>query len=112
MRQVVRSDEGGSALSPMPYMTSLVLGGKTKNDTVTSLANGAFAGNSAMTNLIIHADENITVGTGIFAELAGAVEALRNSGDMLTLLYVAYKVKQKWVNSRRGGDCSIRANGV
>ncbi|MCR5750456.1 MAG: hypothetical protein K6G91_00705, partial [Kiritimatiellae bacterium] len=61
------------ALSPMPYMTSLTLGGRTKADTVTNLCAGAFAGNSAMTNLIIHADENITVGTGIFAEHAGRV---------------------------------------
>ena len=71
LRQVVRSDEGGFALSPMPYMTSLVLGGKTKDDTVTSLANGAFAGNSAMTNLTICADADITVGTDIFADHAG-----------------------------------------
>lgn len=61
------------ALSPMPYMTSLTLGGRTKADTVTNLCAGAFAGNSAMTNLIIHADENITVGTDIFAEHAGRV---------------------------------------
>ena len=59
------------ALSPMPYMTSLALGGKTKADTVTNLCDGAFAGNSAMTNLTIHADENIVVGTGIFADHAG-----------------------------------------
>ena len=71
LRKVDRSDEGGSALSPMPYMTSLVLGGKTKDDTVTSLANGAFAGNSAMTNLVIHADAAITVGTDIFASFTG-----------------------------------------
>ena len=61
------------SLSPMPYMTSLTLGGRTKADTVTNLCDGAFAGNSAMTNLIIHADENITVGTGIFAEHAGRI---------------------------------------
>ena len=59
------------AFSPMPYMTSLTLGGKTKADTVTNLCDGAFAGNSAMTNLTIHADENIVVGTGIFADHAG-----------------------------------------
>ena len=55
----------------MPYMTSLVLGGKTRADTVTSLANGAFAGNSAMTNLTICADANITVGTDIFTSFTG-----------------------------------------
>ena len=59
------------SLSPMPYMTSLTLGGKTKADTVTNLCDGAFAGNSAMTNLTICADENIVVGTGIFADHAG-----------------------------------------
>lgn len=71
LRQVVRSDEGGSALSPMPYMTSLVLGGKTQADTVTSLCDGAFAGNSSMTNLTIHSDANLTVGTDIFASFTG-----------------------------------------
>ena len=71
LRKVDRSDDGGSALSPMPYMTSLVLGGKTQADTVTSLANGAFAGNSLMTNLTIHADADITVGTDIFASFTG-----------------------------------------
>ena len=71
LRKVDRSEEGGSALSPMPYMTSLLLGGKTRADTVTSLANGAFAGNSAMTNLTICADANITVGTDIFTSFTG-----------------------------------------
>ena len=52
-------------------MTSLVLGGKTKNDTVTSIANGAFAGNSSMTNLTIHSDANLTVGTDIFTSFTG-----------------------------------------
>lgn len=71
LRSVVRSDAAGSALSPMPYMTSLVLGGRTSADTVTSLCDGAFAGNSSMTNLTIHADANIVVGTGIFSDRAG-----------------------------------------
>ena len=64
-------DYRGVALSPMPYMTSLTLGGKTRGDTVTNLCDGAVAGNSAMTNLTICADENIVVGTGIFADHAG-----------------------------------------
>ena len=71
LRQVSVSAAGGSALSPMPYMTSLTLGGKTRTDTVTSLGNGAFAGNSSMTNLTIHADADIVVGTDIFADHAG-----------------------------------------
>ena len=71
LRFVATSAEAGSALSPMPYMTSLVLGGKTAADTVTSLGDGAFAGNSSMTNLVIHADANITVGTDIFADHEG-----------------------------------------
>ncbi len=59
------------SLSPMPYVTGLTLGGKTASDTVTSLCDGAFAGNSAMTNLVIYADAGITVGTDIFADFAG-----------------------------------------
>lgn len=59
------------SLSPMPYMTSLTLGGKTQGDTVTNLCDGAFAGNSSMTNLTLHADADIVVGTGIFADHAG-----------------------------------------
>jgi len=78
LRKVDRSDEGGSALSPMPYMTSLVLGGKTKDDTVTSLANGAFAGNSSMTNLTIHADANITVGSDIFTSFNNGREGSKD----------------------------------
>ena len=64
-------DYTGVALSPMPYLTSLTLGGKTRADTVTNLCDGAFAGNSSMTNLTICADENLVVGTGIFADHAG-----------------------------------------
>ena len=78
LRFVAMSSEGGSALSPMPYMTSLVLGGKTDADTVTSLGDGAFAGNSAMTNLVIHSDADITVGTGIFGDHAGRAGANDN----------------------------------
>ena len=78
LRFVATSAEAGSALSPMPYMTSLVLGGKTTADTVTSLGDGAFAGNSSMTNLVIHTDANITVGTDIFADHAGY-----NGGDVV-----------------------------
>lgn len=59
------------SLSPMPYMTSLTLGGKTQGDTVTNLCDGAFAGNSSMTNLTLHADADIVVGTDIFADHAG-----------------------------------------
>ena len=78
LRFVATSADAGSALSPMPYMTSLVLGGKTTADTVTSLGDGAFAGNSSMTNLVIHTDANITVGTGIFGDHAGY-----NGGDVV-----------------------------
>ena len=60
----------------MPFLQSLALGGRA---TVTNLGDRAFAGNSSLTNLVICADPDLVVGTGIFDDHAGR----RNSVDVV-----------------------------
>ena len=76
LRSVRTSPTFGAMLSPMPFLQSLELGGRA---TVTNLDDRAFAGNSSLTNLVIRADPDIVVGTGIFDDHAGR----RNSVDLV-----------------------------
>ena len=56
LRTVKCSTTIGAALSPMPFLQSLELGGRA---TVTNLDARALAGDSSLTNLVIHADPDL-----------------------------------------------------
>ena len=64
----VTCSTNGAALSPMPFLQSLELGGRA---TVTNLDARALAGNSSLTNLVIHADPDLVVGENVFDDHAG-----------------------------------------
>ncbi|MBQ3811569.1 MAG: hypothetical protein II839_12220 [Kiritimatiellae bacterium] len=76
LRSAKCSPEIGAALSPMPFLQSLELGGRA---TVTNLDARALAGDSSLTNLVLHADPDLVVGEKVFDDHAGR----RNSVDVV-----------------------------
>ena len=58
---------GGSPLFLMPNVEEISLGGATEETTVTNLCTYAFAGDSSLRKLTLHAAPDMTVGTRIFA---------------------------------------------
>ena len=67
-------DNSVAAGSPLMIMTGVegfVLGGATKMTTVTNIGDRAFAGDSALRSLTIHADAGLVVGTNLFADQWG-----------------------------------------
>ena len=61
------SDDGGAQLFLMPNVEEISLGGATEATTVTNLCTYAFAGNSSLKKLTLHAAPDIYVGKRIFA---------------------------------------------
>lgn len=61
------SDDGGAQLFLMPNVEEISLGGATEATTVTNLCTYAFAGNSSLRKLTLHAAPGIVVGKRIFA---------------------------------------------
>ena len=67
-------DNSVAAGSPLMIMTGVegfVLGGATTTTTVTNIGDRAFAGDSALRSLTIHADAGLVVGTNLFADQWG-----------------------------------------
>ena len=62
----------GSPLFLAKKVEGFSIGGATSATTVTNIGDRAFAGDTALKKLTIHADANITVGTDIFADQWGA----------------------------------------
>lgn len=58
----------GTQFNLMWNVTEISLGGATEATTVTQLCSRAFAGDSSLTKLTLHADPNIKIGTGLFAD--------------------------------------------
>ena len=61
----------GSPLFIAAKATGFSIGGATAATTVTNIGDRAFAGDTSLKKLIIHADANIVVGTDIFADQWG-----------------------------------------
>ena len=59
---------GGSPFLLMPNVEEISLGGATEETTVTNLCTYAFAGDSSLRKLTLHAAPDMTVGTRIFAD--------------------------------------------
>ena len=70
MRSVDYGNEGtgsaGTQFSPMIALESISLGGSTYETTVTNLDDNAFAGDTELDALTLHAAADMTVGTNIF----------------------------------------------
>ena len=60
--------DGGTQLFLMPNVEEISLGGATEETTVTNLCTYAFAGDSSLRKLTLHAAPDMTVGTRIFAD--------------------------------------------
>ena len=60
--------DGGTLLFLMPNVEEISLGGATEETTVTNLCTYAFAGDSSLRKLTLHAAPDMTVGTRIFAD--------------------------------------------
>ena len=60
--------DGGSPLFLMPNVEEISLGGATEETTVTNLCTYAFAGDSSLRKLTLHAAPDMTVGSRIFAD--------------------------------------------
>ena len=58
----------GTLLYLMPGVEEISLGGATEETTVTNLCTYAFAGDSSLRKLTLHADKDMTVGRRIFAD--------------------------------------------
>ena len=106
LRNVRTSPTLGAALSPMPFLQSLALGGRA---TVTNLGDRAFAGNSSLTNLVIHSDPDLVVGTGIFDDHAGR----RNSVDVVypghvpeRIVFTGEAISETAMNNLLSGVCA------
>ena len=96
----------------MPYLQSLELGGRA---TVTNLGDRAFAGNSSLTNLVIHADPDIIVGTGIFDDHAGR----KNSVDLVypghvpeRIVFTGEAISETAMNNLLAGVCTATVKPV
>jgi hypothetical protein len=60
--------DGGTLLFLMPNVEEISLGGASEETTVTNLCTYAFAGDSSLRKLTLHAAPDMTVGTRIFAD--------------------------------------------
>ena len=60
--------DGGSPFLLMPNVEGISLGGATEETTVTNLCTYAFAGDSSLRKLTLHASPDMTVGTRIFSD--------------------------------------------
>jgi len=106
LRNVRTSPTLGAALSPMPFLQSLELGGRV---TVTNIDDRAFAGNSSLTNLVIHADPELVVGTGIF----GNHDGRWNSVDLVypghvpeRIVFTGEAISETAMNNLLAGVCA------
>ena len=68
LRGVDWVENDGTQLFMMTNVEAIVLGGKDYATTVTNLCTYAFAGNTHMKKLVLHAAANMQVGTRIFAD--------------------------------------------
>ena len=68
LREVDWVENDGTQLFMMTNVAAIALGGKDYATTVTNLCVYAFAGNTHMKKLVLHADANMQVGTRIFAD--------------------------------------------
>lgn len=112
LRNVRTSPEHGAALSPMPFLQSLELGGR---ETVTNIDDRAFAGNSSLTNLVIHADPELVVGTGIFGDHSGRL----NSVDLVypghapdRIVFTGEAISETAMNNLLSGVCAATVKPV
>ena len=106
LRNVRTSPTLGAALSPMPFLQSLELGGRT---TVTNIDDRAFAGNSSLTNLVIHADPDIVVGTWIFDDHAGrrnSVEVVYPGHVPERIVFTGEAISETAMNNLLAGVCA------
>jgi hypothetical protein len=106
LRNVRTSPERGAALSPMPFLQSLELGGRT---TVTNIDDRAFAGNSSLTNLVIHADPKLVVGTWIFDDHAGrrnSVEVVYPGHVPERIVFTGEAISETAMNNLLTGVCA------
>jgi hypothetical protein len=106
LRSVKCSPTIGAALSPMPFLQSLELGGRA---TVTNIDARALAGNSSLTNLVIHADPELVVGTGIF----GNHDGRWNSVDLVypghvpeRIVFTGEAISETAMNNLLAGVCA------